>query len=181
MKLKGNQNEYTEIGTRGTERLAFSMVYANHPMTGVGHLLARFVAYRLPGSASPLKMLHFSPRAYGKLTTEEGKEIDILRLNRLAFPIFSKNVIPATVLQVGDTMGVWEMVGSWIREQLKHEGFTYTIEDMTEFVRSHFKAPDTGDVQLLLEFPDLKAIKDEASAHSNKQFGQPAEEEGFDV
>lgn len=155
--FSGNKNTYTEIATREPEVLGLSLIYDHHPVSGVGHLIARFACFS-PKTILPKNFTRFSYREQTTFTREDGATVAGARLDRLVFPLFPQSVHRSQIQFFGDKMELWPILGSWLEEQLMADGFTPLVFNMPEFVRSLF-AGESQEPKLLLELPDLAAVK----------------------
>jgi hypothetical protein len=157
----GSHNDYIEIASRGKETLGLSLVYAIHPMNGMGAVIARFVAY-CPKTHNLGKFEHFTPREEGKFKTAEGHEFIGTRLNREIIPIFKPGPMPLKMLVLADKFLFWDLLFDWVSERVKGEtGFVLKPEINKEALRA-LLGGNTGSDEgytLLMEFPSFEKTK----------------------
>jgi hypothetical protein len=156
--LVGTKNSYTEIGLRGDEYIAISMLFAVNPENSVATILNRFIAYKDDGSVSTKSFKHFIPREFSDAKITGGHTVSILRLNRSAIPVLTGAGTKEEFLSAGDKLQVWPMLASWIKENLQAEGFEPFVDDLAAFVRGQFAGPPQP-LELKLTLPDLAVEK----------------------
>jgi hypothetical protein len=157
--FKGSSNIYAEIAQRKNEVLGLHLEYRTHPANGVGFLLVRFVAYSKDGEK--MKFTHFAAREKTTFVLPSDNLRKGMRLNRVPIPLFTPGVTRFDVGVLGDEAGIWPIIGSWITEQVKAEGFDLIVDDMSAYVRSQFTNTTEGKPELILEFPDLTSAPQE--------------------
>lgn len=155
--VTGTGNKYVEIASKingeHETNIGLHVDFGNHPHTGAGHFIVRFIAYGLDGAATKFK--HFTSREEATFTAGESIYPGF-RLNRIAIPAITPGVPKGMVRQLADDNQLFILLGVWINSQVDAEGFTPLFPDpieAAEMLQSFFPAGDKPVVAL--ELPDL--------------------------
>lgn len=169
-EFRGWNSRYADIAARGdNEALAVAVEYAIHP-SNVGCLIVRFVVHG--EGAAPGNYKHLTFRESAKFVIPPSEEnphsqtFKALRLNKVAIPVFKPAVKRHEVEPYAEQFGTWVSLAAWIAEQVTAEGFTLLLapEALVALLRERIVGTPTGEVQNVLELPDLTAPAQQASA-----------------
>jgi hypothetical protein len=149
----GSHNDYLEIATRGKETMGLSLVYAIHPVNGIGAVLARFVVYA-PKTHNVGKFTQLTPREEAAFK-KDGHQFVGTRLNREIIPLFSPGPTPLKMLSLCDKYVFWDILHDWVNERVKAEGFTWkpgvNKDSLRDLMGGNYGTDD--GYKLLMEFP----------------------------
>jgi hypothetical protein len=182
LRYKGySGNWYVDIAERNTERLGVGIDYAAHP-TGVGCFIVRFSVHG--EGIDPKNYKHLTYRDKSRYVipatdTTPAEGIKGIRLNKVAIKAFSPAIGRHEVALFAEKLGVWSKLAGWVGEQVAAEGFTVNVPNLRETLRSLI-APTTGEVENVLEFPDMASEKEQKKALKLVQKPEPDEDEDAD-
>lgn len=170
-RLFGSDNTYIKIGKRQKDEIYLSMIYAVHPLNGVGGLLVRFIS-----TADPDKFSHLSPREITNLKDDQHNSIKVTRLNKVFIPVFKKGPTPFQFLVQSDKVLVWEIFSEWVYERLKADNFELDLpseekdgqikeaelkEILKDLVTGKFDNEDDNN-SLIMEMPSFEKVEKES-------------------
>jgi hypothetical protein len=187
LRYRGWRSTYADVASRnGNEFLGLSIEYAAHP-SGIGCFILRFIVHGKGVDPKNYKHLTYREMAEFVIPGGEGKSSEKfkgLRLNKIAVPVFSPAVFRHEVDEFATKFNLWPVLTEWIAEQIAAEGFTVTVENLQETIRSLAILPssEAGAVKSVLEFPDLNAPEQKVFAmkQAKKPAPEPTEDEDLD-
>jgi hypothetical protein len=139
----GSQNVYMDIGRRGDDRLSLSIQYSDGLSLGanVVGFLFRFVAWNPagPSAVGPFTYMQVREGAAQFLSYFEGTTFPFhgIRLTKFFIPAFSPAMSLADFMVRCDDAMMWNLLGDWIVERAKEEGFEpiHSVEQFSIFSR----------------------------------------------